>query len=135
MSRHESYVASEVARVLKPGGIFLTEQVGGNYDDFYDALALPRPVRQPVAWDLNLAIDQLTEAGLRIAGSAQGAQRISFADVGAFAWYLTAIPWAVEGFSIDGFRTKLERAHVRIRTNGAITVRLPAFWLEAIKPG
>ena len=115
--------------------MFLTEQVGGNYDDFYDTLELPRPVRTSPTWDLRLAIDQLLEAGLRIAESGQGVQRISFADVGAFAWYLSAVSWVVNGFSIDTFRTQLQRVHNRIRREGPITARLPAFWLEAVKPG
>ncbi len=34
MSRHEAYVTTEVARVLAPGGVFLTQQVGG--DDIHE---------------------------------------------------------------------------------------------------
>jgi SAM-dependent methyltransferase len=42
-SRHESFVASEIARVLVRDGVFLTQHVGGDYGDFYEALELPRP--------------------------------------------------------------------------------------------
>jgi len=31
INRHESFSASEVFRVLKPGGIFVTQQVGGYF--------------------------------------------------------------------------------------------------------
>ena len=41
VSRHESYVASEVARVLRPGGLFLTQQLGGDSNGFRAALGAP----------------------------------------------------------------------------------------------
>ena len=132
-SRHESFVASELARVLVPGGTFLTQQVGGDYGDFYDALELPRPPSRKRRWDLGLAREQLARAGLRVVDSAEGTEVTTFADVGAFAWYLRLIPWTVEGFSIATHRPQLERLHERIAADGPLTIRLPAFWLKALK--
>jgi SAM-dependent methyltransferase len=133
-SRHESFVASEIARVLVPGGIFLTQQVGGDYGDFYEALELPRPPNPKRRWDLRLAQEQLAGAGLRVLDSGEATEVTSFTDVGAFAWYLKLIPWTVEGFSIETYRLQLERLHERIGANGPLRVRLPAFWLKAAKP-
>jgi SAM-dependent methyltransferase len=132
-NRHRAFVASEVARVLTPGGIFLTQQVGGSYDDFYDALGLSR-VKAARQWDLRLAKDQLDAAGLRVVESAEDEEVTSFTDVGALAWYLRAIPWVVEGFAINTHRSQLEQLHERIHATGPITVRQPAFWLKANKP-
>lgn len=129
-NRHGAFVAAEVARVLTPEGTFLTQQVGGNYDDFYDALALPRPERSGTRWDLRLAIEQIETAGLRVTDSGEATEVTTFADVGAFAWYLKAIPWVIDGFSIETHRPRLERRHERM----PIALRQPAFWLEAIKP-
>ena len=132
-NRHESFVAGEVARVLRREGVFVTQQVGGRYDDFYDALGLPRqPVPHPL-WDLALAARQVEEAGFRVVDSGEGVEVTSFADVGAFAWYLKAIPWTVAEFSIELHWTQLERLHERIRATGPVTVRQPTFWLEATK--
>jgi len=130
-NRHESFVASEVARVLIPGGVFVTQQIGGDYGDFYDALELPRPQRRVL--DLRLARAQVEAAGLRVLDGAVGAELTAFADVGAFAWYLKAIPWIIEGFAISTHRERLERLHARIQEREPITVRLSAFWLEATK--
>jgi SAM-dependent methyltransferase len=89
-SRHEAFVAREVSRVLVSGGVFLTQQVGGDYGDFYDALALtPVPTRR---WDLSLAEEQLAGAGFRVLDSGEAAEAVSFADVGALAWYLKDDP-------------------------------------------
>ncbi|MBM2822035.1 MAG: Methyltransferase [Thermoleophilia bacterium] len=132
-NRHESFVASEVARVLRREGVFVTQQVGGRYEDFYDALGLPSPPVPSRLWDLRLAARQVEAAGLRIVDSGQGVEVTSFADVGAFAWYLKAIPWTVADFSIEDHRAELERLHERIRATGPVTVRQPTFWLEATK--
>jgi SAM-dependent methyltransferase len=130
-SRHESFVASEIARVLIPDGIFLTQQVGGDSGDFYEALELPRP--RSVAGGLPLAGEQLASAGLGIVDSGEGTEVMSFADIGALAWYLKLIPWTIDNFSIATYRRQLERLHERIATNGPLSIRLPAFWLKAVK--
>lgn len=132
-SRHSSFVASEVARVLVEGGAFLTQQVGGDYDDFYDALGLATPTSPSGRWDLRLAEQQVGAAGMHVVDAAEDRETTTFADVGAFAWYLRAIPWTVEGFSIETHRRELERLDERIRASGPFTVRLPAFWLQAVK--
>jgi SAM-dependent methyltransferase len=132
--RHEAFVAREVARVLTRAGTFVTQQVGGNYEDFYEALELPRLDRRTAAWNLRLAVQQIEAAGLGITASGEGAETTSFADVGALAWYLKALPWAVDGFSIARHRSRLERLHGRIRADGPLIVQQSAFWLEAVKP-
>jgi SAM-dependent methyltransferase len=133
-SRHESFVASEIARVLVPEGTFLTEQVGGDYGDFYEALELARPPVLRRRWTLPLAEEQLASAGLRIVDSGEGTEVTSFSDVGTLAWYLKLSPWTVENFSIETHRSQLERLHRRIAVDGPLRVRLPAFWLNAVKP-
>jgi SAM-dependent methyltransferase len=132
-ARHQSFVATEVARVLAPGGVFLTQQVGGDYGDFYDALGLLRP--PPGRWNLPLAEEQLHAAGVETVDAAEGQETTVFADVGALAWYLRLMPWTVEGFSITARRANLERVHRRIERDGAVRVTLPAFWLKAVKRG
>ena len=128
-NRHGTFVASEVARVLTPNGVFLTEQVGGDYDEFHDALKLSRPTGRAREWTVEMAAEQLERAGLRVEESAEASEETTFADVGAFAWYLKAIPWVVEGFSIADHRARLEELHAEM----PLTVRQPAFWLRAVK--
>jgi SAM-dependent methyltransferase len=128
-NRHSSFVASEVARVLVPKGVFVTEQVGGDYDEFHRALSIPRPTDRAREWTLRLATAQLEHAGLRVVESGEALEETTFTDVGAFAWYLKAIPWVVDGFTIAGHRARLEQLHAEM----PLTVRQPAFWLRAVK--
>ncbi len=132
VNRHEAFVAGEVARVLAPGGRFVTQQVGSRSSDFHRLLGLrlPPPSRH---WNLELAIEQVQRAGLTVVDSSESEQVISFADVGAVAWYLKAIPWEVPGFSLDRDRAALLDLHRRIEAGGHAAVRQPAFFLEAVK--
>ncbi len=132
-NRHESFVAAEVARVLAPGGSFITQQTGGNYDQFYDALGLTRPSRGR-EWNLALATAQVNASGIEVLDSAEGHEETSYSDIGAIAWYLRAVPWAVAEFSLQSLRPSLLRLHERIKVDGPIVIRQPSFWLKGVKP-
>jgi SAM-dependent methyltransferase len=135
-NRHGTFVASEIARVLEPGGVFLTQQVGGDYHEFCDALGLQRPEsRGGGQWNSDLAKSQVARAGLRVTDSAAALEETAFADVGALAWYLKAIPWVVPGFSVETHRAQLKRVQAEIDERGPLALRQPAFWLRAVKPG
>ena len=135
VNRHEAFVAKEIARILTPGGRFATQQVGSASADFHRLLGLRllSELSEP-AWTLSLAIAQIEGAGLRVIASDEGIQVLSFADVGAVAWYLKAVPWTVPGFSMRTHRARLGALHRRITDDGPVSVELPAFWLEAVEP-
>jgi len=131
-SRHESFVATEIARVLRPGGVFMTQQLGdGVFREVNELLGAEVPRQQ--RWHLALAVDQVERAGLTVTRSAEGEQDVTFADVGALAWYLRMTPWTVRDFSIDRYRDRLRRLDEEIRAKGPITLALPGFLLEAVK--
>jgi len=133
LSRHESYLAAEIARVLRPGGVFVTQQMGGDYNPFREALGLP-PI-EPRLFGLQLAREQLEAAGLRVLAGEPGSATTTFADAGAFAYWLRAIPWIVEGFSVSAQRAALVELQRRLDDEGPLTIEEPAFVLEAAKPG
>ena len=111
LNRHEAFAASEVARVLAPGGRFLTQQAGSGPDQLHALLGL-RAQRRP-AFDLDLLVGQAVRAGLAVEDARAGLEKIRFADVGALAWYLRMVPWAVPGFDVTTYRQALEAATAR----------------------
>jgi len=131
IDRHEAFNAREVNRVLAPSGVFLTQQVGGDYRDVYDLLDVPWPGRR--LFSLDLAVEQLTRAGLRVAASQEGLVTIAFADVGALTWYLRQVPWVVPEVDVTRDVDRLRAAYERIRTSAPIQVRHHAFWLRAVR--
>src|SRR5262249_51754598 len=54
----------EVARVLAANGVFVTEQVLDDYDEFHDALSIPRPTGPAREWTFGLATAHDPAAGL-----------------------------------------------------------------------
>ena len=128
VSRHESFVATEVARVLAPAGRFVTQQLDSGGEEFAELLGVAPPGAPP--FQLELAERQLRGAGLDVVDSAEVEQRVSFADVGALAWYLKAVPWTVPGFTIEAFRQPLRRLH---EAEWPLEVGLYCFWLDAVR--
>lgn len=111
-NRHEAFVASEVARILISGGRFVTQQVASGFSsDFYRLLGAPTPPVHVPSWTLDLASAQVQGAGLLMEASGEGLEICTFADVGAFAWYLKNLPWVFPNFSIEIFRAQLHRLH------------------------
>jgi SAM-dependent methyltransferase len=128
VDRNEAFVASEVLRVLAPGGSFVTEQAGpGCDDDLHELLGLPAPRRS--RWDAERALAQLAAVGdVAEAHAGAGVATRAFADVGALAWWLRMVPWAVPGFEIGRFRDRLAALHA---AGGPYVVREPRFWVTA----
>jgi hypothetical protein len=71
------------------------------------------PPRRSAPFDLDLLAGQVMRAGLAVEDAATATETVRFADVGALAWYLRMVPWAVPGFSIDAHRRAPESAASR----------------------
>ncbi len=125
-NRHESFRAEEVARVLGPDGIFLTQQAQSGSEQFHQLLGSEQPELQE--FELDMAVAQLRDAGLSIDEADEGFATTVFADIGALAWYLRSVPWAVPGFTVSTYRQALLRLH-----DGPIRVDSRRFWLQAHK--
>jgi SAM-dependent methyltransferase len=125
-NRHESFRAEEVARVLQPDGLFLTQQAQSGSKQFHQLLGREPPEIQE--FELDLAVAQLRDAGLSIDEADVGTATTVFADIGALAWYLRSVTWAVPDFTVSTYRQALLRLH-----DGPIRVSSRRFWLRAHK--
>lgn len=110
LNRHEAYVTTEVARVLTPGGHFLTQQVDGRSLD-----RMRRVFGGASAYD-HITLAHLTTeveaAGLRVERSEAWAGRLGFADVATLVGYLRMVPWEVpDDFTVDRYAERLLDLH------------------------
>ena len=99
LNRHESYDINEVHRVLKPGGYFITQQVGGS-----NGMRLRKMLSDsdfPMA-DFNLEneVPKFQKAGFSINYKNQCYKDDKYLDVGAFVWYAKILPWEFPDFSV-----------------------------------
>jgi hypothetical protein len=131
-SRHESFDADDVARILDRGGHFATQQVGDGL--FRELRGLFEAPQSPLpALTLEMLREQVTRSGMEVIESGETVQTMSFDDVGALAWYLKMVPWTVPGFDVVAQREVLQRIHDDIQRNGPLLVPQAGMYLVARK--
>ncbi|MCC6803352.1 MAG: class I SAM-dependent methyltransferase [Anaerolineae bacterium] len=110
LNRHEAYDASEVTRILRPGGRFLTQQVDGR--DLSELLAAFGLTSGYLHVNLADCRRELEQAGLSIDQALDWQGRATFSDVGALVYFLHAAPWtAPPDFSVERCADVLLKLH------------------------
>ncbi|MFI6295584.1 class I SAM-dependent methyltransferase [Nonomuraea sp. NPDC050790] len=133
VSRHESYDPAELRRVLKPGGTFITQQVGGQ--DLADVnRVLGAPAHEYTEWNLAAAVEELTEAGFEISWQTETLVESTFLDVGALVLFLRITPWHVPDFDVIRYGDRLRALHDQMRTGHPLTTTAHRFALTAQIP-
>jgi SAM-dependent methyltransferase len=132
INRHGAFNAIEVARVLSPSGIFLTQQVHGLYA--YDLLTHFGASPQWPSATYEDALTRVGEAGLELLQGADWRGSLTFKDVGALVYYLKAIPWLVPGFSVARDFERLLQLQERVEHEGELVFANMRDWLEARQP-
>lgn len=133
INRHDSYDPGEVGRILKPGGIFITQQVSG-LDNLEINQVLEDSLSFPfIFWSLEAALIGLVDAGLRIQRAQKAVLKTRFRDIGALVYYLKAIPWQVADFSPKTHGENLERLHNFIAMQGEFITTAHRFLIIAHK--
>jgi SAM-dependent methyltransferase len=135
VSRHPTIaVWPEIARVLAPGGSYLSQHVGhGTNRELTDFMMGPQPVdegRGP-----RRAVAQASAAGLEVTDLREQALRVEFFDVGAVVYFLRKVLWTVPGFTVSGYAEPLVRMHRHIQEHGSFVCHSRRFLIEARKPG
>ena len=135
LNRHGYYWPPELYRILMPGGIFLTQQVG-NRNDIGIRLLLGAPDDTVIeAWDdLAEAIEDLEQVGFRVLKHLEDIYPQRFYDVGAMVYQLKAVPWQVLDFSVEGYLERLMAVHEQIQRDGYVDVNEHRFFIIAEKP-
>lgn len=124
INRHESYNLDEIYRLLKPEGIFITQQVGEkNNADL--ATWLLGEAYQPGYCDHSLeeAVSDAKRLGLECLKQDQFFPVLKFYDVGAFVYFAKIIEWEFTGFSVDQYLDKLYELEKKVQEDGYFTSR------------
>lgn len=132
LNRHGSFNAKELARILAPGGIFLTQQVHGLF-----ACDLLEHFGASPQWPdatFEDATTRLAAAGLELLQGADWRGTLIFKDVGAVVFYLKAIPWLVPNFSVERDFERLLALQVQLEEEGELVYTAMHYWLQARQP-
>ncbi|PSL08550.1 methyltransferase family protein [Haloactinopolyspora alba] len=130
LNKHEEFDPAEVARVLRPGGTFVTQQVGGrDLEGLNEALGAP-PLEY-AEHDLAGSVRDVERCGLRVTASGEEFPPTRFTDIGAVVLFLRIAPWQVGEFTLDAYDAPLRALHDRIRADDGFDVWAHRFHLVA----
>ncbi|CAJ63382.1 MULTISPECIES: class I SAM-dependent methyltransferase [Frankia] len=125
----------EIARVLRPGGGYLSQQVGpASVGELTEYFLGPQPAAVRGRRHPDGARDAARAAGLEVVDLRMETLHTEFRDVGAVVYFLRKVIWIVPGFTVERYRGRLAELHERIRTTGPFTARTTRFLIEARRP-
>jgi SAM-dependent methyltransferase len=128
INRHESYDLAELNRLLKPGGRFITQQVGSlDCVEINDFLEAPHDLD---TWTLEREVKEFQGAGFRIERTHEAFLNSYFYDIGAVVFFLKVIEWQIPDFSPDRYRERLLAMHQHIQETGAFRAKAHRFLIQ-----
>ena len=134
INRHGDFHAEEIYRVLKPGGLFITQQVGAENDRELVELLLPEPMPLPFPEQyLDITEEKFCQVGFEIIERQECFRPIRFFDVGALVWFAHIIEWEFPGFSVERCLEQLMDVQRQIDKYGFVGGRIHRFLLVAKK--
>ncbi len=134
INRHGDFNSKEIYRVLKSGGIFITEQVGAENDRELVELLLTNVPKLPFPEQyLNIATEKFKKSGFTIIHGEEAYRPIKFFDIGALVWFARIIEWEFPNFSVQNNLENLFNAQKLLEKDGVIQGSIHRFLLIAKK--
>ena len=133
INRHGDFNAEEIYRVMKPGGLFITQQVGAENDrELVELLCGKTPIPFPKQY-LNDTADKFIDAGFSVLRGQECYRPIRFFDVGALVWFARIIQWEFSDFSVDTHTDNLLKAQRKLEKKGSLNGTIHRFLLVVQK--
>lgn len=135
INRHGDFDPCEIRRLLRPGGLFVTQQVGAQNDRELVEAVLPGtgiPFPHAKLAEQKRAFE---DAGFEIINSGEAFCPIRFYDVGAFVWFARIIEWEFPGFSVDRCFDRLADLQKQIDRSGSFSGTAHRYLISAVKRG
>jgi SAM-dependent methyltransferase len=130
LNRHEELAPGDVARVLRPGGRVLTQQVHPNYHAELRAFFPRMTVFEP--HDTTYP-DGFVAAGLEIVNLQRHSRRVAYRHLGHLVYFLVVAPWTVPDFDLDSDLDALLAVEQNLSGPKGIVLSDPRYLLEAHK--
>jgi SAM-dependent methyltransferase len=134
VSRHPVVVLwGEIARVLRPGGGYLSQQIGpGTNRQLTEFMMGPQPVNE--SRSAASARAGAESQGLEVVDVRACALRVEFCDVGAVVYFLRKVHWTVPDFTPEAYDAQLRRLHQQIQREGSFVSTAQRLLVEARRP-
>lgn len=133
INRHGAYDVQELYRILKPGGTFITQQVGEDNDRELVEFLLPNSEKVFPGMNLHCQKSLFEKAGFEILMENEARKPIAFFDVGALVWFAKIIEWEFVDFSVERCFERLLEAQRLIEQEGCIKGNIHRYLIVARK--
>lgn len=130
---HESFSSTEVFRVLKPGGFFLTQQVGDLNGLQLASRLLPGYRHRDFNFHLNVVRSELEKVGFKFHFADEWFPQQVFLDMEALVYYCRTIPWEFPDFEVEKHFSQLLSFEDELTRHGKIMNQQHRFVLIAEK--
>ncbi len=136
VSRHPVRVDwPETARVLAPGGSYLSQEVGpASVFELVEYFLGEQPPEVRNGRHPDRAAAEARAAGLDIIDLRAERLHTHFDDIGAVVYFLRKVIWMVPGFTVERYRDRLRELHEQIQAQGPFVAHTSRFLIEARKP-
>jgi SAM-dependent methyltransferase len=111
INRHESYDIHEVYRILKAGGIFITQQVGGENDKELIKILAEENYNSFADHTLENNINKVKKKAFKIIFQAEDFTKSRFFDAGAIVYFAKIINFEFPEFSVEKCINELYDIH------------------------
>lgn len=133
INRHGSYDVGEIYRVLKPNGLFITQQVGEDNDRELVEMLLPDAPKLFSGHNLKSQVEVFKNTGFQILEQGEAFRPLAFYDTSALVWFVKIIEWEFVDFSVDRCFDKLLEVEKEIVHSGSVCGNIHRFYFVARK--
>jgi len=133
INRHESFDMSEVHRLLKPKGLFITQQVGGDNNKELIQALVSHPDTSLSNHKLTTQVDLVARNGFKVIFQGEDFTQTRYFDVGAIVYFAKIISWEFPGFSVETCFDRLCKLQFKLLREGYIGVTEHRFIIVAQK--
>ena len=133
INRHGSFNPCEIYRVLKTGGLFITQQVGAYNDRELVTLLCGNLPLAFANQTLGFVKDEFEKCGFLTLDAKESFGDISFFDVGALVWFARIIEWEFKDFSVENNIENLLMAQKILEKEGRLSAKTHRFFLKLKK--
>ncbi len=133
INRHESYNEKELYRILKTGGIFITQQVGAFNNKALATFFDESHIDQFPEMTLDKSVNRLICSGFDIVYSDEYYPILKFYDLGAIAYFAKIIEWEFVNFNVIDNIDKFLILQKELEETGYITSKEHRFIIVARK--